>query len=142
MFHGGTLYDCYNYYIWKRLYKTTSAIERGTLFNLRNQLNRRNVSKNCKKDLNAHEDFLEVIVETYVVTAVMEYLRMDSISDVPSKEVIPRSDEMWMEDDSKRKCLLMNVARNVAYQHIDLSMKKAPPTVSENSDNILAYQEK
>lgn len=126
------------------MYKTTSAIERGTLFNLRNQLNRRNVSKKCKKDLNAHEDFFELVVEGHVVAAVMEYLKMDSISDLPSKQVIPDSDEMWMEDDIKRESVLMNVARSVASQHINLSMRDiktpaAPILSTESYDGILAY---
>ena len=38
--------------IWKRLYKTSSGMERGTLYQLRNAINCRNVTKSCKNDMN------------------------------------------------------------------------------------------
>lgn len=48
--------------IWKRLYKTKSGMERGTLYQLRNLINRRNVIKKVKSDMNACEDFLSLLL--------------------------------------------------------------------------------
>ena len=42
---------------WKRLYKTTSGTDRGTLCQLRKLINRRNVTNALKKNVNASEDF-------------------------------------------------------------------------------------
>ncbi len=95
-------------------------MERGTLFHLRNQLNRRNVSKKCKKDLNAHEDFFELVVEAYITYAVMQHLKMNTIDDVPSEDVLPNSSLMWMEEDGERLKVLMSIAVNIASQHIDI----------------------
>ena len=72
-----------------------------------------------KKILMHMKDFFELVVEGYVVCAVMEYLKMDSVSAPPSQHVIPHRDSMWMEDDSKQISVITNVALNVARQHIN-----------------------
>ena len=43
--------------VWSRLYKCTSSQDPGTLFQLRNLINRRNVIKDVRNDMNATEDF-------------------------------------------------------------------------------------
>ncbi len=48
-------------------------MERGTLYQLWNLIDRRNVTTNVKSDINAVEDFLETVVEGYIVAAVMKY---------------------------------------------------------------------
>ncbi len=117
-------------------------MERGTLFHLRNQLNRRNVSKKCKIDLNAHEDFFELVVEAYIVCAVMHDL--STVDDVPSEDVLPNSSLMWMEEDGERLKVLMSIAVNIASQHIDIQTnapKKPAQTQSQSksTDNVLSY---
>ena len=47
----------------KRTYKTTSSMERGTLFQLWNLLGRRNISTSVKANVNAWEDYLDVITK-------------------------------------------------------------------------------
>lgn len=98
-------------------------MEKGTLFNLRNLINRRNVVKKCKQNVNATEDFLEVVVVGYVVSAVLEYLKMSSIDDLPSRDIIPDVEMVWTEDDSKRSQILSSIATDVVKQHIDLTMQ-------------------
>ena len=50
-------------------------MERGTLYLLRNLINRRNVTTEVKSNVNANEDFLEVVVTGHViVTAMCEIL--------------------------------------------------------------------
>jgi hypothetical protein len=69
--------------IWKRLYKTSSCIDQGTLYQLRNLVNRRNVVSDPHKDVNACEDFLLLVVKCHVVCATMKYLNMDNVEDFP-----------------------------------------------------------
>ncbi len=116
-------------------------MERGTLFNLRNKINRRNVSKNCKTDLNAHEDFFELVVEAYIVCAVKQYLKMNTIDDVPSEDVLPNSSLMWMEEDGERLKALMSIAVNIASQHIDIQTNapKHTQSRSKSTDKVLSY---
>ncbi len=68
-------------------------MERGTLYQLRNLINRRNVTKEIKSDVNAIEDFIEVVTTGYIVSAVMthlgmSHLGMSHINDIPSDSVI------------------------------------------------------
>ena len=86
--------------LWKRLYKTTSGRDRGTLCQLRNLINRRNVTKSPKNDVNAAEDFLEVVVVGHILTAVMSYLGMSSLHDKPLSSIVCH--DIWMEDDDVR----------------------------------------
>ena len=65
---------------WKRLYRPTSGTERDTLCQLRNSINRRNVSGK-PKSVNAAEDFVEVITIAHILTAVVSYLEMSELSD-------------------------------------------------------------
>ena len=85
--------------IWKRLYDTKSGMERGTLYQLRNLINRRNVKKRVKSDVNATEDFIEIVVTGYIISAVLSYLGMSCINDVPSDSIL--SPALWMEEDSE-----------------------------------------
>eukprot|EP00731_Ephydatia_muelleri_P010119 Em0005g705a len=52
---------CFMQVLWSHLYKATSTLDVGTLYQLKILINRRNVSKDVKKDMNACEDFLELI---------------------------------------------------------------------------------
>ena len=70
--------------IWKRLYKTSSGMERGTLYQLRNGINRRNVTKSCKNNMNACTDFFELVMSGHILVATMDFLGMSSIEDTPS----------------------------------------------------------
>lgn len=107
-------------------------MERGTLFQLRNLINRRNVTKRPKKDVNASEDFLEVIVTGHILTAVMSCLGMSSLNDMPLSSVL--SHDMWMQDDEVRRKILREIASHVVNQHVDLAVLfKKPPAKKKAS---------
>ncbi len=105
--------------IWKRLYDTKSGMERGTFYQLRNLIHRRNVKKEVKSDVNAAEDFIEIVVTGYIVSAVLSYLGMACIDDTPSDTIL--SPDLWMEDDSIKKSALMGVASAIVDKHINLA---------------------
>ncbi len=97
---------------WKRLFKTTSGTQKGTLYHLRNLINRRNVTKRPKSDVNAAEEFVEVVVISHVLTAVMStYLEMSSFTDAPSCTSVPEN--VWMENEKKRRDTLECIANRV-----------------------------
>lgn len=58
-------------------------MEKGTLYQLRNLINRRNVTKAAKSDVNSNEDFLEVVVMAYILVAATSYLGMSGLDDQP-----------------------------------------------------------
>ena len=104
---------------WKRLYRPTSGTERGTLCQLRNLINRRNVSDKPKSDVNAAEDFVEVITIAHILTAVMSYLEMSELSDIPSSTIV--SHDIWMEEDSVQRKVLLDISNHVVSEHVSLA---------------------
>ena len=46
---------------WSAMYSCSSSQEGGTLYQLRNLIDRRNVIKNVRNDMNATEDFFEAV---------------------------------------------------------------------------------
>ena len=123
--------------IWKQLYKTSSGMERGTLYQLRNLINRRNVTTSCKDDMNSCEEFLELVVIGYIITAVVDFLGMSSLTDVPLPALIPA--DVWMLSDSERRSILMDVASQVVQQHVDLSTHFSDGKQRNPPDQVYAY---
>ncbi len=116
-------------------------MERGTLYQLRNLINRRNVKKEVKSDVNAIEYFIEVVTTGYIVSAVMTHLGMSHINDIPSDSVIFH--DLWMEDDSVRKSALMNIASSVVEKHVDLAAEFCDqPHASDDANDTLVDDDK
>ena len=93
-------------------------MQRGTLYHLRNFINRRNVTKKCKKDMNACEDFFETVVTGHVLACAMSMLGMSEIGDLPDESIISR--DPWMMGDTERKKILMDVATKIVDDDVDL----------------------
>lgn len=91
---------CYNYVhvnflqiMWERLYKPGSSRESGTLNQLRNAINRRNVSnakgKDVKNNVNEIENFLVIVVECFMLAAALNHFGMSSLDDQPKCNGFP-----------------------------------------------------
>ena len=65
--------------------KYQSGMQHGTLQQLKNLINRRNVPKEPKKDFNASEDFFTVIVTSHILCVAMEHLDMETLDTVPAR---------------------------------------------------------
>ena len=120
-------------------------MEKGTLFQLRNVINRRNVSSKPKADVNAAEDFLEIAVIGYVISSTMSYLQMSSLEDVPDKDIIP---EEAIMDDSTKAAILQFISSHLVDRYVNLAttFKDTPinvttgvQTVGEESSKGTAY---
>ena len=66
----------------------------GTIFQLRNSINQKNIGNKPENDVNAHEDFFQQVVESHVLAAAMEFLGMEDIEDDPHAEIFPPT--LWM----------------------------------------------
>ena len=121
--------------IWKRLFSTNSAMEKGTFFQLRNVINRRNVSSKPKADVNAAEDFLEIAVIGYVISSIMSYLQISSLEDVPDKDIIP---EEAIMDDSAKAAILQDISSHLVDRYVDLAttFKDTPINVTTGVQTI------
>ena len=81
-------------------------LHHGTMYQLRNKLNRTNVVNTPKKDVNACEDFIETLTCGQVVTATISILQLKSANDHPSEAVLPGVANVWsLPSDERKKCL-------------------------------------
>ena len=86
-------------------------MERDTLYQLRNLINRRNVTRLVKSDVNSNEDFLELCSTGYILVSVKTIHGMSDIHKSRLPSVV--SLDLWMEDDSVRKAILQQIATSV-----------------------------
>ena len=86
----------------------------GTLYQLRNLINRRNVVSDPSNNVNACEDFLELVVTAHVLAAFMTILGMKCLSDDPTSVLFPEggtTEEIFTG--------LLSVAQVVINDHTD-----------------------
>ena len=69
--------------IWQRLYKTTSSKDGGTLLQIKNLINRRNIGKDISGRVNEVEDFLELVISCHLIAAALHFFSMESVTDTP-----------------------------------------------------------
>ncbi|XP_062610556.1 uncharacterized protein LOC134272329 [Saccostrea cucullata] len=65
--------------IMDKYFKSESCRDAATLYQLKNLLNRRNVSKNVSSNYHAASDFVDLVTECHVIAACLEYCGMESI---------------------------------------------------------------
>ena len=77
--------------MWHRLYQGGSSLEGGTLQQLRNLINRRNigVATNVSGHVNEVQDFLELVVHCHINACAMHHFSMNNIDDVPHTSTFP-----------------------------------------------------
>ena len=71
--------------IFNKYFDQQSAKDGGTLCQLRNIINRSNVTGNVKKEMNATEDFLKSVLNAHVVAAALTFFGMDKTTDEPTQ---------------------------------------------------------
>ena len=73
-----------------RLYKTSSANEKGTLYQIQNVINRKYVPKNPEKNMKSYEDFLLLVIHVHVIHAakiIRNHKSFDNVTDL-AREII------------------------------------------------------
>ena len=140
--------------IWKRLYKATSGSDHGTLYQLRNLVQRRNVGKEPKKDFNAHHDFFNVVLTSHIIVAAMEVFCMNNLEDEPCPALVPQNIDNMSKEEKKDvlkylvglimdsyididHCLLDNEAagRSKSKNKVDDDSGETSKRISEEDDN-------
>ncbi|KAL5509146.1 hypothetical protein EMCRGX_G004456 [Ephydatia muelleri] len=95
--------------IWKRLYSSCSGMDTGTLFQLRNVINRRNVITDVSKDLTACEEFMQLATIAHVLSAAIHIAGVTNMSELSSK--IMSTDKPMAEVKSLVKTLISEMVR-------------------------------
>ncbi len=126
--------------IWKYYFSSRSATDIGSLYNVRNRLNRTNVPTDVKKDFNACEDFIETVTQSQIVAAALPTFDMKSVSDTPSERVIQDAENLWMKPRHERKACLHDLCLKVYKKYISLSHNSSSENYVQNdSDCISSY---
>ena len=127
--------------IWKYFYDVGSGREHGTLYQLRNKINRTDVVKNPKSNFNACDDFLEIVVNAHVVSAALATLKMSNLEDQPSASVIgiPSSENLWTYPNDERKAILRSVCEKIVNNFINFSFNTPQTNRGEVHDEIHNY---
>ena len=104
--------------IWNRLYNTSSGMDAGTLFQIRNLINRRNVVKDPTNNVAASEDFILLVIEAHILSTAMTVLKMNSLDDTPSHDMfkIPAD-----ANSLQRREVLLKAANLVIDSFVDIS---------------------
>ena len=97
-----------------RFYSTKSSADKGTLFQLKELVNRTSFGKNPKNNMKATEDFLEVVLFAHVIAASNQFLSSDGTDNVHEiaqkvtssfvKLTVPPMDD---DEEEKKKKLYM-----------------------------------
>ena len=122
--------------IWKCLYKPSSHSGKGTLYQLRNLINWRNVTATPKSSVDACEDFLDTVVDAHIVAAALEILKITSVSDTPSSPVIPEN--IWLMSNDERRDVLHMTWRNIVNSFVWLDPRPESAD-STSEDGVLSY---
>jgi|SRR5277367_710459 len=89
-----------------RFYSTQTSSDPGTLYQLKNRIDRRNVKEKVSTGFHATADFVDLVFDSYIVAGVMENLGIQSMDEIPART----SD---LSEDERNKWLLEKVANLV-----------------------------
>ena len=113
-------------------FNSGSAREHGTLYQLKNVINRTHVTK-PKANFNACDDFFEIIITGYILGAAMEVLGMKSLDDTPSDVLVQSPETAWMGSNLEREDKLREISMHIVHTFIN----NKTPSFSE--DNVHNY---
>ena len=100
------------------MYKTSSASDHGTLYQIRNLIQRRNVGKKTKKDFNAHDSFFDLVTTAHILAVAVEVLGMDDLDDTPCELLVPKDVHTLPKSD--RRAILDNICHVIVHSYVDL----------------------
>ena len=97
----------------------------GTMYQLWNLVNRRNVVSDPKDNEAACEDFMLTVTDAYILASAMELFEMETLADTPSKKFFPNgSSEL---DSLQRRNILLLATKQLVQKYVDLSIPKEKP---------------
>ena len=116
--------------IWKYFLDTQSFKEHGTMYQLKNLINRSNVTTIPKHNFNTCDDFLRLIINCFILTAAMKTLGMKELDNQPSSSHIP--EDVKLKSAEERKTLLENICKKIVDDFIHTEFKPLSTSVPIN----------
>ena len=105
-------------------------MDAGTMFQLRNLINRRNVTKDPTSNMSACENFFVHVVEVHILSAFMITFQMSSLDDTPSTDIFSADSA---ESD------FLDAIQNVLDDHIDISIDGEGNSDEARDDDHVLY---
>ena len=104
-------------------------MDAGTLYQLRNLINRRNVTAHPTSRVSACEDFFLHVVEVHVMSAYMAEFKMSSVDADPSPAIFTPSSAK--DDTLHRRRVLLDAIQKVLDKHVEFSLQEQESTGEE-----------
>ena len=123
--------------LWVRLYRKGTSMEGGTLLQLKNLLNRTHLPRDPHKNVNATEDFVNVIFTGHVIAAAMKYFNMNAIGDIPDKSLIPSNIESLSQEE--KKAILFSNIETLLHSVVNLTLPGEHHTNNAEVDGVREY---
>lgn len=122
---------------WKRFFSYSSRMDGGTLYQLRNLINRRNVVQDPTSNVTACEDFFFLVVEAHILCATMTYFEMASVEDMPRRSFFPEGSSQL--DSSQRRNVLILAIEELLKEFVDIDYNKEQNKDESGVDRVRAY---
>ena len=98
-------------------------------------MNRTNVPREPQKDVNASEDFLDVLFIGHVIASALQYFRMNDIEDDPNETLLPK-EVSEMSANEKHAVFFQHIS-NIVDSCVDITF--SGPGTGHHSDGVLNY---
>lgn len=118
------------------MYSTDSALDHGSLYQLRNVIGRNSVVTVPLDDYNACDDFFGLVVTCHILSAAMELLQMATLEDLPKHPKITDGIDTWMQTGIERKAILEAVCTDLVDRFTTVEFNKS---YKNPTDNVYAY---
>ena len=94
-----------------------------------------------KNDVNACEDFLEIITSGLIVASALTTLKLTSTDDTPGTDVLPEAESLWIKPDTERRECLKRLCRQVYDKFVSFKYNNADssPEVADTDDGVCQY---
>jgi hypothetical protein len=121
--------------IWKILYKTSSGLDSGTLYQLRNLIKRRRVTVKIRSDPTACEAFFLLVVKAHILSVAMKEFDLASLDHAPSNE---QFQETFVKQTSDRKQeIFLKAVHNIVSKYVHVPSHRKSD--DQHHDYILSY---
>lgn len=121
--------------IWHHLYSTSSARDIGTLYQARNAINARNVTKDPHSNYYAASEFLDKVLKAYVVAGGLEHFGMACVEDEPKANIFSGNPL----DKEMKKEYVLNEARQFVNKHVMHQIPELDTAAPTSNDLVCQF---
>ena len=114
----------------------SSANQKGTPYQLRCLINRRNVKKKAKDSADACSDFLVTVIEAYVISAALNLFEMNTMEAHPAEDIL--SNCVIALSKEERKAELIRLSKMIVDKYVCFSFNHQA-AVNLTSDKVYIY---